>query len=104
MAIETTSVRDSVTVARHVTLDSAAVIGDEPSLELLALDEALERLKAHDARKAEVVLLRHFAGLEIVETAAALGVSVATVKSDWAYARAWLHRELYGRSGVAGEP
>lgn len=61
---------------------------------LLALDEALERLAARDARKASVVECRYFAGLSIEETAAALDVSASTVKSDWAFARAWLHREL----------
>jgi RNA polymerase sigma factor (TIGR02999 family) len=71
----------------------AAPLSDE---DLLALDEALERLGARDARQGRVVLLRHFAGLSVDETAAALGVSPATVKSDWAFARAWLARELGG--------
>ncbi len=76
------------------TWDEPAAVGSEPSLDLLALDEALDRLAAHDARKSEVVLLRHFAGLELAEIASALQVSIATVKTDWSYARAWLHREL----------
>jgi RNA polymerase sigma factor (TIGR02999 family) len=80
--------------AQRVTLDDAAALCDAPSLEVLALDEALAKLEAHDARKAQVVTLKHFAGLEIAEIGAALDVSVATVKSDWAYARAWLHREM----------
>ncbi|MBL8860877.1 MAG: sigma-70 family RNA polymerase sigma factor [Planctomycetes bacterium] len=80
--------------AQRVTLDAAAVVSAEPDGDVLALDEALTRLEAHDPRKAEVVLLRHFAGLELDETAAALGVSASTVKADWAYARAWLLREL----------
>ncbi len=80
--------------ARRVSLDESAAVAAEPSLELLALDEALERLREHDARKAQVVLLRHFAGLDLEEVAAAIGVSLATVKTDWTYARAWLHREL----------
>ncbi len=58
------------------------------------LDEALERLEKYDKRKADVVMLRYFAGLSIEETAAALGVSPATVKNEWTFARAWLHREV----------
>lgn len=79
---------------QRVSLDASAVVGPVSDVDVLALDEALERLQAHDARKAEVVMLRHFAGLELEAVAAALGVSLATVKTDWAYARAWLHREL----------
>lgn len=60
----------------------------------IALAEALSRLEAHDARKAEVVHLRFFAGLTIDETARALGVSTATVERDWEFAKAWLHRDL----------
>jgi RNA polymerase sigma factor (TIGR02999 family) len=62
--------------------------------ELLAVHEALDRLAARDPRKAEVVKLRYFVGLSIEETAEALGVSVPTANRDWAYARAWLHREI----------
>jgi RNA polymerase sigma factor (TIGR02999 family) len=64
--------------------------------DLVALDEALRKLEAHDPRKAKVVSLRYFAGLTVEETAAALDLSPATVKNDWAFARAWLHRELSG--------
>lgn len=78
----------------RVSLDEGAVLGDEPSLEILALDEALTKLEAHDGRKAKVVKLKHFAGLEVDEIATALEVSPTTVKNDWAYARAWLHREM----------
>jgi RNA polymerase sigma factor (sigma-70 family) len=63
-------------------------------VDVLALDEALARLAAFDAQKARVVDLRYFGGLSIPETAAALGVSVATVGREWALARAWLRREL----------
>lgn len=79
---------------RRESLDEALLVGDEPSLDHLALDEALTKLEAHDARKARVVMLRYFAGLELTETAAALEIGLATVKSDWAYARAWLLREM----------
>lgn len=73
--------------------DGAMAI-EPPSDDLLALDEALKRLEASDERKARVVMLRHFAGLGVEETAAALNISPATVKNDWAFARAWLHREI----------
>lgn len=62
--------------------------------ELLALDMALDELAAYDPRKAEVVQLRYFAGLEIAEVAEALEVSPATVKNDWTFARAWLKERL----------
>jgi len=79
----------------------AAALGrddDDNALDLLALDEALDRLEALDARKAQVVMLRYFAGLSIDETAAALGIAPRTVDSDWRFARAWLHRALSGES------
>ncbi|MEW6365067.1 MAG: sigma-70 family RNA polymerase sigma factor [Acidobacteriota bacterium] len=62
--------------------------------ELLALDQALERLAAVDQREAHVVELRFFAGLTVPEIADLLGVSRRTVEADWAHARAWLLREL----------
>ena len=81
---------------------SMASDGGLSPVDLLALDEALDRLAAYDNRKSDVVSLRFFAGLEIEEVAAALRVSPATVKTDWAYARAWLHRELRrGDSSIA---
>ncbi|GLC24904.1 sigma-70 family RNA polymerase sigma factor [Roseisolibacter agri] len=69
---------------------------EEPRVDLLALHDALSRLAAFDARQAHVVELRYFGGLTIDETAAALGLSPATVKREWAVARAWLRRELAG--------
>lgn len=62
--------------------------------ELLAVHEALDALALHDARKAELVKLRYFAGLSIDETADVLGISAPTAKRDWTYARAWLFREI----------
>jgi RNA polymerase sigma factor (TIGR02999 family) len=62
--------------------------------ELLAVHESLDRLAAEDARKAELVKLRYFAGLTLEEAADALGVSVPTAKRDWAYARAWLYQDI----------
>jgi RNA polymerase sigma factor (TIGR02999 family) len=70
----------------------------EPPLDinLLALDEALERLERKDKRKAELVKLRFFAGLSNQEAASALGISASTADNDWAYARAWLRLEMEG--------
>ena len=62
--------------------------------ELLAVHEALDELARHDARKAQVVKLRYFVGFSVEETAEALGISIPTVNRDWAYARAWLYREI----------
>jgi RNA polymerase sigma-70 factor (ECF subfamily) len=66
-------------------------------LDCLALHEALERLAKLDERKARVVELRFFGGLEVEEIAEVLAVSPATVKRDWPLAKAWLYRELGGR-------
>lgn len=65
-----------------------------PAENVLALDRGLERLRAHDARKADVVELRFFAGLTIEETAEVLGVSEPTVERDWRFSRAYLYGEL----------
>jgi RNA polymerase sigma factor (TIGR02999 family) len=81
---------------QRVALDSsdpAGPVGPDPD-SLLALDEALQRLAQADPAKAEVVKLRYFAGLTIEQTAASLGVSPATAKRLWTYARAWLIREM----------
>jgi RNA polymerase sigma factor (TIGR02999 family) len=72
-------------------LDLAASMEDE---QLLALNEALDHLAEHEAVKAQVVKLRLFAGLTNQEVAQVLGVSEPTVKRHWAYARAWLFREM----------
>jgi RNA polymerase sigma-70 factor, ECF subfamily len=77
-----------------VSLDDVAVMSPQRSEELLALDAALEKLQAFDARKARLVEMRYFAGLSVEETAEVLGVSVATVMRDWRVAKAWLQREL----------
>ena len=62
--------------------------------EMLALNDALDRLAGHDARKAELVKLRYFVGFTIEEAAEVLAISVPTAKRDWSYARAWLFREI----------
>ncbi|MEQ1690078.1 MAG: ECF-type sigma factor [Gemmatimonas sp.] len=77
-----------------VTLDESAAGHEAPLLDMLALDDALTRLAAAEPRCAEVVTLRFFAGLEVAEIADALGVSTATVKRDWRFARAWLANAL----------
>jgi RNA polymerase sigma-70 factor (ECF subfamily) len=83
--------------ARHrVTLDEALVAGGERSIDLVALDEALERLAAFDPEQARLVELRFFGGLTVEETAEAMNISPATVKRHWAVACAWLARELEG--------
>ncbi len=78
---------------RAETVDDLAVSDQDP-VELLAVSDALGRLEQEDARQAEVVLLRYFAGLTEGEVATVLGVSRRTVQVDWRLARAWLHREL----------
>ena len=77
-----------------VTLDEQAHTTPVRAEELLALDEALDRVASLEERLARVVECRFFAGLTTEETSAALGVSVATVNRDWRAARAWLAREL----------
>jgi RNA polymerase sigma factor (TIGR02999 family) len=67
--------------------------------ELLAVHESLERLAIQDARKAELVKLRYFAGFTLEQAADALSVSVPTAKRDWVYARAWLFNEIKQRRG-----
>jgi RNA polymerase sigma factor (TIGR02999 family) len=79
-----------------VELDAAMTVAGSTGLDidLLALDEAMARLAALDEQQEKIVELRYFAGLEITETAAVLGISTATVKRDWAMAKAWLKQEL----------
>jgi RNA polymerase sigma factor (TIGR02999 family) len=87
----------------QVSLGDGSVLAVDPGaaqqeafdpLDVIALDDALGKLAALDAQKARLVELRYFAGLSIPETAAALGVSTATVTREWAIARMWLRREL----------
>jgi RNA polymerase sigma factor (TIGR02999 family) len=79
---------------QRIDLDSQCVVGDEPSIDILALDLALEKLAASDPLKAQVVKLRFFAGLTMPEVAAALGISLATAERHWTFARSWLYAEL----------
>jgi RNA polymerase sigma-70 factor (ECF subfamily) len=80
--------------ALRVPLDESIAAGRERPPDLVALDEALDRLAAIDPRKAQIVELRYFVGLSVEETAEAIGVSDITVKREWLKAKAWLFREL----------
>ncbi len=71
-----------------------------PDVELIALEDALERLAALDARKARVVELRFFGGLTMEESAEVLGISLATVEREWSFSRAWLYSALEGERGA----
>lgn len=80
---------------RHrITLDEQAFETDAQAEDLLALNDALERLRAADSIAAEVVMLRYFAGLTGDETAAAMNISPSSVDRYWSYAKAWLRREM----------
>jgi RNA polymerase sigma-70 factor, ECF subfamily len=78
----------------QVQLDETLAVANETDVDLLAIDEALNKLSIIDPRQARVVELRFFSGLSVEETAAALGVSPKTIKRDWSVARAWLRREI----------
>jgi RNA polymerase sigma factor (TIGR02999 family) len=84
----------------RVELDAAALLAapEDPAAEdLLALDEALRQFEAEDPVRARLVKLRYFAGLSLPDAAAALGISPATAKRHWVYARSWLYGKLHGR-------
>ncbi|CAG0981421.1 hypothetical protein PHYC_01787 [Phycisphaerales bacterium] len=81
---------------RREALHDDAVAADSDSTDLVALDEALKDLEAHDRRRYDVVMLRYFAGLSIEESAHALGLAPSTVKADWAVARVRLFRAVSG--------
>jgi len=77
-----------------ISLDDVAVISGDCSAHFVALDEALRKLEALDSQQSKIVELRYFGGLTIEETAEALSLSPATVKREWAMARAWLYSYL----------
>jgi RNA polymerase sigma factor (TIGR02999 family) len=77
-----------------VSLDDALVVSPSRSVDLVALDEALEKLAKIDARRSRIVELRFFGGLSEEETAHVLGISARTVKRDWRVAKAWLYNEV----------
>lgn len=78
----------------RVTLGEDLIATEGREVDVLAVDAALSQLARLDAQQARIVELRYFGGLSIQETSDALGVSEATIKRDWAIARAWLHREM----------
>jgi len=87
---------------RRIPLSSwVAAVEPDPS-DLLALDEALEKLEEHEPQVNEIVMLRYFAGLSIDQTAEALGISPRTVDREWAYGRAWLYDHFIGKTTPDG--
>ena len=82
--------------ALKIELDEAALVSPEESKEILELHEALERLSTLDSRKAQVVELKYFGGLNYDEMAEVLKISSVTVRRDWRFAKAWLYKELHG--------
>ncbi len=79
---------------QKLSLDENIDRSVDRSSELIALDDALKALEAHDAQKARVVELRYFGGLSIEETADVLGVTPTTIKRHWRFAKAWLHGQM----------
>lgn len=80
--------------APRLTLDTQIASLRKPEMDLVALDDALKKLEAFDPQQCRIIEMRFFSGLSIEETASALDISPATVKREWATARAWLHREM----------
>ena len=80
----------------RVSLGEATVIAKAQDLDVVALDEALNRLAEIDEQQSKIVELKFFSGLTVEETAEVLNISQATVKRDWSMAKAWLHREISG--------
>ena len=87
--------------APRLTLDPEFALPQQLDVDLVALDDALNQLAAMDQQQSRVVELRFFGGLSIEETSVVLGVSPATVKREWATARAWLQREMSGKETSA---
>jgi RNA polymerase sigma factor (TIGR02999 family) len=83
--------------ATKLALDEALGVAQEREVDLIALDDALNDLAALDPRKSRLVELRFFGGLSMEETAAALGVSLATAGREWQLAKAWLHQQISRR-------
>jgi RNA polymerase sigma factor (TIGR02999 family) len=81
---------------QHLDAETVAIAAPETDEDLVAIDEALDRLAALDPVKAELVKLRYFAGLTIEESAEALGISCATAKRYWTYSRVWLFEQVSG--------
>jgi RNA polymerase sigma factor (TIGR02999 family) len=88
---------------RRVTFGDLAVQAEDPDLDLFCVDEALSALEALDSRLCRIIELRYFAGLTLEEIAELTGTSVATVKRDWSYARAWLF-DFLSRTTIGRNP
>jgi RNA polymerase sigma factor (TIGR02999 family) len=86
-------------LVQRVELSAVEPTIDGPSIDLLALEEALQKLEKKDPRKAELIKLRFFAGLSNQQAAAVLGIAASTADLDWAYARCWLRVEMSGKDG-----
>jgi len=82
----------------HVPLDEVAVVADQRAVELIELDDALNRLAAIDERKSQIVELRFFGGLTVEETAEVLRLAPITIMREWRAAKAWLGREILDKS------
>ena len=78
----------------HIGLEEVTILSDEKSAELIALDEALERLAKIDPLKSRIIEMRHFGGLTIGETSRILGIAPTTVSLNWRLAKAWLRKEI----------
>jgi RNA polymerase sigma factor (TIGR02999 family) len=89
--------------ARRVELTEGLALIEPPADDLLALDEAIQRLQADEPRLGEIVLLRYYAGLSVEETARVVGRSVSTVVREWRFARAWLAERLDEGAPPGGE-
>jgi RNA polymerase sigma factor (TIGR02999 family) len=87
---------------QRVSLDQAISVSEPPSDDLLALDEALDRLAQEDPVKADLVKLRYFAGLSVEQTGEALGISRATADRYWSYAKVWLYQAVTGEDEPTG--
>lgn len=83
----------------RVELGDVAIVSSAADEDLLALDQALEQLEQHDARKGEVVRLRYFAGLTVERVAEVMGISPRLVNKEWTFARAWLKRQIADNGG-----
>jgi RNA polymerase sigma factor (TIGR02999 family) len=93
--------RSSLDRHHHHSLDDVPDVSLEPNTRLLALDEALKALAEIDPEQSRIVELRYFGGLTIEETAEVMKTSPATIKREWAMARAWLHQALTNNEPAA---
>lgn len=84
---------------RRAASDSSAFLIASPAEDMLAFDDALRKLEAEDERKARLVMLRVFAGLDQAQVAEILGVTERTIERDWKFTKAWLKRELLDQAG-----